>query len=231
MDNLKTIWHPQFESLKSLEVNNCEKIVVVFPSSIQTTYNKLEILKVTNCAFVKKIFELSFNCVEGTSHLKEVTIDGLPKLKKIWSKDPQRILSFQNLTNVQLIDCESLEYLLPLSVATCCSHLKELVIKQCSCMKEIVAKEKESRVCEAPIFEFNQLNTLILWTSNKLKCFYVGKHILSCPSLRRIDVFNCSKLTLYKTLSSNSSKSRFQYDKLSVITERPLFIAEEVCIM
>ncbi|XP_058724261.1 uncharacterized protein LOC131595803 [Vicia villosa] len=228
MDNLKTIWHHQFESLKSLEVNNCEKIVVVFPSSIQTTYNKLEILKVTNCAFVEEIFELTFNCVEGTSNLKEVNIDGLPKLKKIWSKDPQRILSFQNLTNVQLIDCEILEYLLPFSVATCCSHLKELVIKQCSCMKEIVAEEKETRLCEAPIFEFNQLNTLVLWNTKKLKCFYVGKHTLLCPSLKDISVVNCLKLNLFRTLSTSSSKSSFQYDKLSVITQRPLFVAEEV---
>ncbi|XP_058753480.1 uncharacterized protein LOC131626661 isoform X2 [Vicia villosa] len=228
MVKLKTIWHHQFESLKSLEVNNCEKIVVVFPSSIQTTYNKLETLEVTNCAFVEEIFELTFNCVEGTSYLKEVTIDGLPKLKKIWSKDPQRILSFQNLTIVRLQGCKSLEYLLPLSVATRCSHLKELVIKQCNFMNEIVAEEKESRLREAPIFEFNQLNTLVLWNLNKLKCFYGGKHTLSCPSLRKIDVFKCSKLNLYRTLSTNSSKSSFQHDKLSVITQQPLFIAEEV---
>ncbi|CAI8601838.1 unnamed protein product [Vicia faba] len=229
MDNLKTIWHHQFGSLKSLHVNNCKRIVVIFPSSMQKTYNKLEMLEVTNCSLVEEIFELTFSCIEDTTHLKEVTIIGLPKLKKIWSRDPKEILSFQNLTDVQLIDCESLEYLLPFSVATTsCSLLKELVIKDCASLNIIVAEEKESRVCASPIFMFNQLNALVLWNSNKLKCFYVGEHTLSCPSLRKIDVLRCSKLNLYRTLSTSSSKSSFQHDKLSVVTQQPPFIAEEV---
>ncbi|KAL5067586.1 hypothetical protein RYX36_018473 [Vicia faba] len=229
MDKLKTIWHHQFGSLKSLHVNNCKIIVVIFPSSMQKTYNKLEMLEVTNCSLVEEIFELTFSCIEDTTHLKKVTIIGLPKLKKIWSQDPKEILSFQNLTDVQLNDCESLEYLLPFSVATTsCSLLKELVIKDCASLNRIVAEEKESRVCASPIFMFNQLNTLVLWNSNKLKCFYVGEHTLSFPSLRKIDVFRCSKLNLYRTLSTGSSKSSFQHDKLSVVTQQPPFIAEEV---
>jgi hypothetical protein len=88
-----------------LQVNNCNNIVVVFPSSMQKTYNKLEMLEITNCGLVEEIFELTFNgssSIEDTTHLKEVTIDGLDKLKKIWSGDPQGILSFQNLIIVQL---------------------------------------------------------------------------------------------------------------------------------
>ncbi|KAL5066893.1 hypothetical protein RYX36_017780, partial [Vicia faba] len=218
MDNLKTIWHHQFGSLKSLHVSNCKRIVVIFPSSMQKTYNKLEMLEVTNCALVEEIFELTFSCIEDTTHLKKVTIIRLPKLKKIWSRDPKEILSFQNLIDVQLNGCQSLEYLLPFSVATTsCSLLKELVIKNCASLNRIVAEEKESRVCACPIFMFNQLSTLVLWNSNKLKCFYVGEHTLSCPSLRKIDVFKCSKLNLYRTLSTGSTKSSFQHDKLSVI--------------
>ncbi|WJX17426.1 hypothetical protein P8452_07347 [Trifolium repens] len=144
MNNLKTIWHRQFETLKMLQVNNCKKIVVVFPSSMQKTYNKLEMLEVTNCALVEEIYELSFkenSSVEDTTHLKEVNIDGLDKLKKIWSGDPQGILSFQNLINI-------------------------------------------------------------------------------------IDVVNCRNLCLYRTLSTSNSNTRD--DKLSVSTQQPLFIVEEV---
>ncbi|CAJ2673481.1 unnamed protein product [Trifolium pratense] len=203
MDNLKTIWHHQFEALKMLQVNNCNKIVVVFPSSMQKTYNKLEMLEVTNCDLVEAIFELNFNensNVEDATHLKEVTIDGLPKLKKIWSGNPQEILSFQNLRNVKLKFCASLEYLLPLSVASRCSHLKELHILQCVNMKEIVAEEKESSsVNAAPIFEFNQLITLKLGNLHRLKGFYAKEHTVLCPSLKIIDVTYCPKLTLYRS--------------------------------
>jgi hypothetical protein len=179
---------------------------------------------------VEEIFELSFNgssSVEDTTHLTEVTIDGLPKLKKIWSGDPQGILSFQNLININLEMCD-LEHLLPLSVATRCSHLRELHITECRDMKEIVAEEKESSVNVAPIFEFNQMNTLILRNLDKLEGFYAKQHTLVCPSLERIDVFNCEKLNLYRTLSAKSSNCLD--DQLSVLAHQPLFIAEEVCI-
>jgi len=231
MDNLKTIWHYQFKTLKMLQVNNCKKIVVVFPSSLQKTYNELEKLEVRNCALVEEIFELTLNennNEEDTSHLKEVTLNGLWELKKIWSEDPEGIFSFQNLINVQLDGCRSLEYLLPFSVATRCSHLKELRIQSCANMKEIVAEEKESSANAAPTFEFNQLSTLLLWNLHKLNGFYARNHTLLCPCLNKIHVADCTKLNLFRTLSTKNSN--FQDDKDSVSTKQPLFIAEEVCI-
>ncbi|KEH17591.1 NBS-LRR type disease resistance protein [Medicago truncatula] len=229
MDNLKSIWHRQFKTSKLLEVNNCKKIVVVFPSSVQNTYKELEKLEVTKCALVEEIFELNFNennSEEVKTHLKEVTIDGLSNLKKIWNRNPDGILSFQNLINVQLKHCSNLEYLLPFSVATRCSQLKELDIGCCGNMKQIVAEEKESSMNEAPIFEFNQLTTLRLYNSNKLNGFYAGNHTLLCPSLKKFSVTKCAKLNLFRTLSTKNSN--FQDDKLSVSTKQPLFIAEEV---
>ncbi|RHN78626.1 putative P-loop containing nucleoside triphosphate hydrolase, leucine-rich repeat domain, L [Medicago truncatula] len=231
MDNLKTIWYRQFETVKMLEVNNCKQIVVVFPSSMQKTYNMLEILVVTNCAFVEEIFELTFNgntSVEDTSQLKEFTIGELPKLKKIWSRDPQGIPNFGNLIHVELNNCSRLEYLLPLSIATRCSHLKELGIKNCASMKEIVAKEKENSVFADPIFEFNKLSRLMFYNLGKLKGFYAGNYTLVCPSLRDIHVFNCAKLNVYRTLSTSSSKSNHQDGKLLDLIQQPLFIVEEV---
>ncbi|CAJ2639585.1 unnamed protein product [Trifolium pratense] len=230
MDNLNTIWHREFVTVKMLQVSNCKKIVVVFPSSMEKTYDKLEMLEVTDCALVEEIFELSFDengSAENTTHLK-VVIDGLPKLKNIWSGDLHIILSFQILIFVKLTNCESLEYLLPLSIATCCSHLQELHIENCGNMKEIVAEEKEKEfgVSAAPTFEFNQLSILLLWNLYKLKGFYAKEHTLACSSLKEIDVANCSKLNLFRTLSTRSSN--FQDDQLSVLRPQPLFIVEEV---
>jgi hypothetical protein len=95
-------------------------------------------------------------------------------------------------------------------------------------MKEIVAEEKESSVNAAPVFEFNQLSTLLLWYLGKLKGFYAKNHTLACPSLKIIDVIDCAKLNLYRPLSTRSSN--LQDDKLSVLTQEPPFIVEEVCI-
>ncbi|GAU45469.1 hypothetical protein TSUD_13120 [Trifolium subterraneum] len=92
-------------------------------------------------------------------------------------------------------------------------------------MKEIVAEEKESSVNAAPIFEFNQLSTLLLRNLH-IKGFFAKKHTLACPSLKMIDVLRCPKLTLYRTLSTSSSNIRD--DEFSVSTQQPLFIVEEV---
>jgi hypothetical protein len=98
-------------------------------------------------------------------------------------------------------------------------------------MKEIVAEEIATRcnVNAAPIFEFNQLSTLLLWQLIRLKGFLAKKYTLACPSLKIIDVFNCPKLTLFRTLSTRR-RSNIGDDKHSVSTQQPLFIVEQVCI-
>ena len=229
MKNLKTIWHNQFDTVKTLRVQNCEKITVVFPSSMQKAYHNLETLVVTNCDLVEEIFAFTSNekCnIEDTTQLKSITLQRLPKLKQTWSSDPQGILGFHNLENICLEDCGNLVYLFPLSVATSCSHLKEINIKRCGKMEEIVA-QKEGSAFTAAIFEFNQLNTLLLWSLLKLKGFYAGNHTLACPSLRKIDVSGCTELNLFRTLST-SDYERLLDGKLDVSVQQSYFIVEQV---
>lgn len=191
-------------------------------------------LVVKDCALVEEIFELTSSensSTEGTTHLRAITLARLPKLKQIWSMDPQGILSFHNLQSVYLKQCQSMEYLFPLSVATSCSHLKELHIKYCGKMKEIVSEKRES-TCTSPTFEFNQLNSILLWSLYSLKGFYAGNHILACPSMRAIDVSKCAKLNLYKTITlSTSGLKSCREEQLPDLFQQPLFIVEEVCIM
>ncbi|KAK2360645.1 hypothetical protein QL285_085892 [Trifolium repens] len=233
MENLKTVWHYQFGTVTTLEVQNCEKIVAVFPSSMEKSYHNLEMLVVKDCALVEHIFELSStenSSTESETQLKVITLDQLPKLIKIWSRDPQGILSFYNLQSVSLYDSENMEYLFPFSVATACLHLEELHIKYCRKMKEIVSGKTES-TCASPTFEFNQLHTIYFGNLNSLKGFYAGNHILACPSLRKLDVYGCAKLNLFKTVApSASSLLRCEDENLSDLF-LPLFFVEEVCII
>ncbi|WJX76286.1 hypothetical protein P8452_59725 [Trifolium repens] len=230
MENLKTVWHYQFDTVKRLEVQNCEKIVVVFPSSMEKTYHNMEMLVVKDCALVENIFELSSSensSIESETQLKVITLHQLPKLIKIWSKDTQGILSFHNLQNVDLNECARMEYLFPFSVATACPHLEVLEIKYCGKMKEIVSKKTDSTGA-SPIFEYNQLHTIFFWGLHSLKGFYAGNHILACPSLRKLDVSDCAKLNLYKTVAPSASSLQICEDEnLSDFLFQPLFIVEE----
>jgi hypothetical protein len=230
MENLKTVWHYQFDTVKRLEVQNCEKIVVVFPSSMEKTYHNMEMLVVKDCALVENIFELSSpenSSIKSATKLKVITLDQLPKLIKIWSRDTQGILSFHNLQNVYLNECDSMEYLFPFSVATACPHLEVLEIKYCGKMKEIVSKKTDSTGA-SPTFVFNQLHTILLWGLHSLKGIYAGNHILACPSLRKLDVCGCAKLNLYKIIvPSASNLQRCEDENLSDVFQ-PLFIVETV---
>jgi hypothetical protein len=124
-----------------------------------------------------------------------------------------------------------MEYLFPFSVATACPHLEVLEIKYCGKMKEIVSKKTDSTGA-SPIFEYNQLHTIFFWGLHSLKGFYAGNHILACPSLRKLDVSDCAKLNLYKTVAPSASSLQICEDEnLSDFLFQPLFIVEEVCII
>ncbi|GAU43409.1 hypothetical protein TSUD_398850 [Trifolium subterraneum] len=187
MDNLKTIWHHQFETVKMLQVNNCDKIVVVFPSSMQKTYNKLEMLEVTNCALVEEIFELSFkesSSVEDTTHLKEVTITGLPKLKKIWTAQSLNKLTilevafgkfkylalsdypemkdlwygqnvFCNLKHLVVHKCDFLSRVLfPSNIMQVLYGLEELEVRDCDSLEAVFDVKVKVSACQSLLYIF-----------------------------------------------------------------------------
>ncbi|RYR73169.1 hypothetical protein Ahy_A02g007504 [Arachis hypogaea] len=227
MKSLKKIWHKEFSKVKTLQVKNCEKIRAIFSSSMQKVYNDLETLMVTNCASVEEIFQLSSdeNYSTEQTQLKKITLKGLSKLKQIWSKDPERALNFYNLEEINVESCINLEFVFPCSVATSCSHLKELIIKWCENMKEIIAFKEEPMFLSIS-FEFNHLNTLVLWDLLKLKGFYARNYTLSCPSLRKLDITGCVTLNLYRTLST-SSHQKLSDDEYIISTQQHL-VAEQV---
>ncbi|KAL4337840.1 hypothetical protein AHAS_Ahas12G0150400 [Arachis hypogaea] len=227
MKSLKKIWHKEFSKVKTLQVKNCEKIRAIFSSSMQKVYNDLETLMVTDCASVEEIFQLSSdeNYSTEQTQLKKITLKGLSKLKQIWSKDPEKALNFCNLEEISVEICKDLEFVFPCSVATSCSHLKEFTIKWCENMKEIIAF-KEEPMFSSISFEFNHLNTLVLWDLHKLKGFYARNYTLSCPSLRKLDITGCVKLNLYITLSTSSHQKLS--DEEYIISTQQHLVAEQV---
>lgn len=199
-------------------VKNCESLVVVFPSSTQKTICNLEWLQITDCPLLEEIFKLTPSDqrrIEDTTQLKYVFLETLPKLKKIWSMDPNGVLNFHDLEELHIHQCGSLEHVFPLSVVICCSKLNHLCIGDC---KEIVAViENEEFIFITQQFELNALNTLTFKDLPKLKGFYEGKYTLACPSLGVMTVLGCPSLTVFKTQEP--------------VLQEPLFVVEEVCII
>ncbi|XP_054780674.1 probable disease resistance protein At4g27220 isoform X2 [Prosopis cineraria] len=186
MKNLKRAWHYQFGRLKILEVNKCDKLETMFPSGYMLeALRNLEILRVRDCVSVEEIFQLTaadgMHTQEVTAQLKNLEISGLPKMKRIWNRDPQGLVRFSNLQLMSIKHCSKLEYIFPFSIAKDLPQLEYLELVMCG-IKEVVLK-KDGSIDETTIFELNDLISLILTTLVKLKGFYAGVRTLECQSL------------------------------------------------
>ncbi|KAI4353010.1 hypothetical protein L6164_001989 [Bauhinia variegata] len=226
MQNLKTIWHPasSFGELKTLEVKSCPRLANVFPSYMQRKFGNLETLTVSDCDSMEVIFQLDANetfSEEDRTELKSMTLCRLPKLKQIWSREPQGILSFHSLQLVNIQICWELEYIFPFSIAANLHLLEELFLDECGLT--FVVERKDGQMEGKPVFVLKSLKSLYLWNLKNLKGFYAGIHNLSCSSLKEIYVFGCYKLRIFKTMST--SEIRYLDD---IVYGRPLFSFEEV---
>ncbi|KAF2318828.1 hypothetical protein GH714_011022 [Hevea brasiliensis] len=181
MSNLERTWHSQlaegsFYKLNSIYIRDCKNIETLFPSNDLGRFRKLEGLKLVDCHSLQEIYQLEgFNAEETSSvmsfDLNHLCISGLEGLKHIWSKDPQGILTFQNLDYIEVLNCKILNNLFPSSIAKDLLQLKRLELVNCG-IEEIVTKAEG--VEEVPSFVFRQLVSLRLEGLPKIRNFYPG---------------------------------------------------------
>ncbi|GKV26379.1 hypothetical protein SLEP1_g35698 [Rubroshorea leprosula] len=226
LENLRIIWHHQphadsFCKLKSLVIENCGKLLTIFSSDILGRLCKsLEVLMVRSCSSLEEIFELGeVNIEESHSHgvldtlLRKLTISNLPRLRHVWTKDPQGILSFRNLQSVRALRCPNLQNMFPASVAMEFQQLKELNLESCG-IEEVVAFGGEEAV---PRFVFSCLSTLYLWNLPRLICFYPRKHLTEWPMLKKFRGYH------FEGIKETNAKSLGAFP-----VQLPLFIVEKV---
>ncbi|GLU03287.1 hypothetical protein SLE2022_204940 [Rubroshorea leprosula] len=224
LENLRIIWHHQphadsFCKLKSLVIENCGKLLTIFSSDMLGRLCKsLEVLTVRSCSSLEEIFELGEVNIEE-SHgvldtlLRELTIRNLPRLRHVWTKDPQGILSFRNLQSVIAVFCPKLQNMFPASVAMEFQQLKKLTLASCG-IEEVVAFGGEEAV---PRFVFSCLSTLYLWNLPRLICFYPRKHVTEWPMLKKFRGFH------FEGIWETNAESLCAFP-----VQLPLFIVEKV---
>lgn len=234
MDDLEIIWHNQFAvdsfcKLHTLKVEFCENLTnYIFQSNMLARFQSLVELNISDCGSLQEVFELQGPNVEGTHDVSVIQLENLflaclPKMKHVWNKDPQEILSFQNLKVVHAMKCESLRSLFPASVARCLMRLEELVIVDCG-VEEIVAGE-EAEGAEAIIrFVFPQVSHIFLNRLPRLKCFYPKRHSSKWPMLKDMLVSGCQ----VDTFSSELLSETLQESQLQISFKQSLFLVDEV---
>ncbi|KAJ9682096.1 hypothetical protein PVL29_018133 [Vitis rotundifolia] len=210
LDNVIAIWHSQLSleswcKLKSLDLTRCSKLLNVFPSNILKGFQSLEDVKIYGCDSIEEIFYLGgVNSKEihdiATIPLRILRLKRLNSLKSIWNKDPQGLVSFQNLQSLEVVKCPCLKYIFPITVAKGLVQLKFLEIKYCG-VEEIVANENGDEVMSSL---FPELTSLTLKGLDKLKGFYRGTHIARWPHLKNLIMWERDQVgTLFQEIDSD----------------------------
>ncbi|KAI4356768.1 hypothetical protein L6164_000762 [Bauhinia variegata] len=141
LSDLESICHgsltwESFCKLRSVKIQNCEKLVTIFPASIVRNLHDLEILIVSNCNSVEVIFEFqepsdTISSIGKRIQLEILALGHLPKLKQIWKNTYlQGTFNFKNLKTVYVEDCPMLSYVFPSSLANDLRQVKDLITIQ-----------------------------------------------------------------------------------------------------
>ena len=210
LDYVIAIWHNQLPleswcKLKSLDLIWCNKLLNVFPSNILKGFQSLEDVSIHDCDSIEEIFYLGgVNSKEihdiATIPLRILDLRWLNSLKRIWNKDPQGLVSFQNLQSLKVVRCPCLKYIFPITVAKGLVQLKFLGIKYCG-VEEIVANENGDEVMSSL---FPELTSLTLKGLNKLKGFYRGTRIARWPHLKNLIMWKSDQMeTLFQEIDSD----------------------------
>ncbi|KAF2318286.1 hypothetical protein GH714_004535 [Hevea brasiliensis] len=149
----------------------------------------------------RRIFDLEgMNAVEGHDELvlwlQELHLIDLPKLRRLWNKDPRGILDFKNLRLLKVHNCSSLGNIFTLPMALELVKLECIEIKRCSSLEEIINKEGEEEGARDKTI-FPSLHSIILEYLPSLVSFYSRSDVLNCPSLEKIEIIDCPKMETF----------------------------------
>ncbi|KAM5554283.1 hypothetical protein ABKV19_022591 [Rosa sericea] len=176
MDNLKEIWNSElspdsFCELKFLIVNRCNKLLHLVPTHMQNRLQKMEFICASHCSSLEEIFDFR-------------------RQRNRIMDFKQSCQAFQNLTDISLWECNSVRIVLSPSISRGLVKLKELRIRRCQKIEEIVAAAAEGEETEDNNM-FPQLSKLVLEDLPSLRSFSQGKYNFEWPLMKYIDIGKC----------------------------------------
>ncbi|XP_050237725.1 uncharacterized protein LOC126687270 [Mercurialis annua] len=143
-----------------------------------------------------------FNGLVSLPNLKNLTIRSVC-CKKIWHHHLS--VTSSNLTSLIVFSCHNLQHLFTSSMVKSLPQLKEIEIRLCDFIEEIIVTEdsadeteKTEKIC------FPKLESLKLKNLKKLSSFCTG-HPIEFQSLKELDIYGCSALTTFITRTQQVS--------------------------
>ncbi|KAK5787199.1 hypothetical protein PVK06_041852 [Gossypium arboreum] len=178
----------------------------------RTTWSTLKKLRMSGCGRIK-IFgheesqiQHSLFLIEkvGYRGLKRLKLSEFPELVDIWSRNPQEMLDFTTLEFLEVCDSNNLRYIFNLSIAFGLGQLRQMEIKRCGNLEQVIKEEGPITMVKEAITDgskiisiFPRLQSIIVESCQDMTCFYMGSKVLECPSLVEIKIVDCSNMTTF----------------------------------
>ncbi|KAG6701556.1 hypothetical protein I3842_08G171100 [Carya illinoinensis] len=250
-----------FKNLKVLKVDNCEKLIFIFSSSIARGLSLLEELNITGCNNMVAIFvKEEEDGIEDQGdmmlfgRLKTLVLEDLPKLVGFLSSKDSFMADCRetnsegshdlqlpllhhdqvSLPSLQTLHMEGLPKIKhvwscgqePKTVFTGLEQLKILEITNCG-VEEIVAVEGGGEVVAIRTFEFPRVSTLELRNLKRLKWFYKAVHVSKWPMLKKLKIERCEEVEIFASgVVSFEETIKERQSEMSI--KQPLFLVDEV---
>ncbi|KAI4357315.1 hypothetical protein L6164_001272 [Bauhinia variegata] len=226
LEEVKWQSHKSLCNLRSLRIANCENFSKVLPFNVLKSLIVLEELEIQNCQSAEVVFDLEgintekVNNMQGI-RLEKLILESLPKLKHVWSKTPEEVVTFHELKVLRACGCPCLTSLFPANIGKSLKKLKELTISDCG-LEEIVEKEEGQTL--SINFQFRKLHSLEISDVPKLKSFYPGEYTTYWPAVKRIHVCIPSEVSVFGT----KLFKKHQKHNLDISNQQPIFLVERI---
>ncbi|KAB2005786.1 hypothetical protein ES319_D11G295000v1 [Gossypium barbadense] len=188
----------RFYTLESLIITSCE-IKELFCSERDTGNDEMYAGRLSTIRNLKLV---ALDDLNNYLWKQDVQVDHiLPKLETLEVHDCENLIclgsssaSFQNLTTLDVWNCEAMKYLDTCLAVQGMAQLKKLRVRDCISMKEIVATEGGEATCD---IYFSRLRSLELVNLPRLKSFCSGSHTFRFPCLKELIVSGCPELEIF----------------------------------
>ncbi|XVF03990.1 hypothetical protein REPUB_Repub05bG0041900 [Reevesia pubescens] len=171
----------------------------------ETSQSYAECIRVGN-------FQVIFGLQGGyfLSSLENLILEDLSELRFLWASKDLQIITLQNLTRLELIDCKKLVKIFSFALARNLPQLSSIMIHGCDELDQIVRPEilGTSSTSKAPTecIYFPNLIKVRVENCNKLKCIF-PVHVACLPRLEEMVIKGDPKLEQIFELESESSKN------------------------
>ncbi|TYG51823.1 hypothetical protein ES288_D10G291700v1 [Gossypium darwinii] len=182
-----------FQNLKLLNLQLFPETSTTLPYSFIRSLPMLHKLVIDNASICQIVQSEGLSYDERNTsvfyQLKELSLCQLPELT-LKTFEPS-LLSFKNLTTLEVSSCHGFINLIACSTAKCLTLLERLSIDDCGMIEEIIACEAEEMQggIVFPKLQYLQLSCLPCLAS-----FSLAHHLLEFPVLLMVKVTKCSKM-------------------------------------